>query len=658
MTRLSIRLASPVLASLGIGLLFGFALLVGCQSAVAQSRTELATDRGDDTTAALADEDGVIVSWHQSWTLQDDGSIRRRDHQKFRLQNQRAIRDFGDPRIDFVAGQDELIVHAARTHLPDGTVLPVPDYSFNAAAPDDVAGWPAYADWQEKVVSFSGIEAGAVLELDYEVVSPPGVHPFLEADLRLCGEYPTLERVVSVTVPEGTTLRHGGGDSAPAVAVTSTQRGEGGSTYVWTFARLPADRDEPQAPSWQVRSGRLRFTTCPDDGQWVQTLLKRVEAAAVASPAIGDWARKVVENEPDPAEQIRKVSKKFADSFNFVNSDKALRGLECRSSDTVRSANYGNKLEAAALLLAMVRSLGHEASLAVGVDWPESSSAVRPAEAADEPRVPTLADLAGVVVVVPVSSGPIYVHPQAGVFKNPGQWGRHRLLTLDEAGTVTSTPVYARGQDAPSELTLSGKLTIDKESKLTGELRIQATGAFFDPDKLDSAETQAKRVGEFVERVLSDVKVSSHSVVTLSDEAFRATAQVAVEEPLAKHGPARVLRLGDGPAFLPDVPMPLARSQRRTNVELAGAFRERVDLTIELAEGLNVATLPAALPEVSGPWGAAGQVVERDGKTIHFRRWIEVRSPSLAPDVFAAVRSAVNDLRATQCLVLALEAGS
>ena len=68
--------------------------------------------------------DAVILRWVQHWTLDRDGTLHRRNHQWVRLHNSRPIRRYGDPRIDFVHGRDELIIHTAQSHLPDGTVLP------------------------------------------------------------------------------------------------------------------------------------------------------------------------------------------------------------------------------------------------------------------------------------------------------------------------------------------------------------------------------------------------------------------------------------------------------------------------------------------------------------------------------------------------------
>ena len=65
-------------------------------------------------------DDAIILKWEQHWTMDRDGTIHRRDHQWVKLLNTRPIRRYGDPRLDFVNDRDELIIHTAQSHLPDG----------------------------------------------------------------------------------------------------------------------------------------------------------------------------------------------------------------------------------------------------------------------------------------------------------------------------------------------------------------------------------------------------------------------------------------------------------------------------------------------------------------------------------------------------------
>ena len=617
-------------------------------------------DTGPDLSIGAAEypaDDAVILQWDQEWRIDEDGTVHRRDHKWFKYLHDRPIRDNADPRIDYLHGQDELIIHTAQTHLPDGSILPVPDYSFNAVGPDDVSRFPEYAGWQQKVVSFSGIVDHCVTELDYEVVTPPGVLPWIDADIRMTDDYPIINRHVSVILPDGMKLSWSSDDGQQkifegkgSIEVKNAQKQVTKSLKMtsWHLARAPQDHNEPQSLPWQKRSARVRFTTCPDSPSWVSAHLDPVERAAVPGDAIKAYFEKAVKDEVDPAARIEAVATKLRDTFNFVSSPKAMRGLACRDATTVFQDNYGNALEAGALLLAAYQALGYRASAMVDVDaisWDPKD---------DMP--PTAEAFLGIVVSVHTADGDVYVCPRHGVFASPGTAGRHWLLALDGSGSVESRYVAVRGQSAFSTLSITGKVKVCEAGKVSGDMRLDATGLFFDPAKLKSGGAQKSAVSGLIGRVARGVDVADYVMTRLDEQQMQATVQVSSKEALAKVEDHHILLLGDGPAFLAGVPLPLDRSQRRTDVQLAGAFEERVDVTIDLPRDWAVSIKPRPVMVENSKWFSAAQKVTVDGQTIRFTRTISVNKDVLTPDELLEVRRVVNEMRATSALLLAFGA--
>ena len=591
-------------------------------------------------------DDAVILRWEQQWTLDKDGTVRRRDHQWAKLLNHRAIGRFGDQRIDFCDGQDKLTIHTAQTILPNGEVLPVPKYSFNLAAPEDVGGWPEYAAWQQQVICFSGIEDGCVIELDYEVATKAGQLPWLQGDVRISDEYPIVERIVSLSVPDGTEL-HSQVDGLTGSAGQPEKLPSGGlMTYRWTFKDVPAAPGETQSLRWEKRSPRLRFTTCKNAEEWVAAMLKCIEAAAKPDEKIKKFAEAAVEKEPDPVERVKKIAAKLRDSFTVVDSPKVLRSLACRNAADVLQADYGNPLEAAALCQAAIRALDLDAGVEVAVDavsWDE--------------KVPTLSAFGGAVVLVDVPGGPLRVSPQQGVVREPGAWGRRWLLALDKSGALRKTYIHARGEERPSEIDVSGKITIDKEGKATGDLIIRLTGVFYDPANLETAAAQEALVKNIVGRVVSGATLKSHAITMLSDDVLRARAGIASAEALKNYDKRYILRLGDGPSFLPEIPLPLGRWVRRTDVQLPGQFNEDIDVAIELPEGWTALAKPVTQDEVKGSWGTAKQIISEDGRFLRFHRCFTVTADNIAAKDFPGLREIVNNLRTDAARMVVTAAG-
>ena len=620
-----------------LGFLTGVSALVLLPAAVWAQAPELTV--GADR---FPDADGIILRWEQSWTLDKDGTVHRRDHQWFKYLSTRPTRSTADPRIDFNAIHDELKIHTARTHLSDGRILPVPDYSFNLAGPDDVAGWPAYADWRQMVVSFSGIEDNAVIELDYEVITQPRIMPWIDADLRLQQEYPTLERVVTVTVPDNVPLRQ----RVDGVARNQHERSEadGLVTYRWVFENLPGGPEEPQALPWQERCGRLRVTTAKDGAFWAKAFVWGAEMAALPDAQIKHFAESAVEDAVDPTERVRLVAEKLRNSFNFITSWKARQPLSCRAAGEALRSNYGNDVEAASLLTAALRALGMNAVPAVAVDatiW--------------DAQVPTDSGLSGVAVAVQLPDETIYVHPRHGLLHNPGSFGRHRLISASQDGGITETYIKARGEDECSNVEITGKLTLEADGRATGELRVRLTGAFYDPTDLTSSGAQQGLVHGLLGRVLTGFKVDDCAVARLSDETFQATVKVSTAENLPELAGRRLLQFGAGPVFLGNFPLPLNRSYRSSMVNVGGTIGEVIDLKVELPVGYHATVLPVGLATDIETWGSACQTVEQEDGSVRLRRVIAVTQEHLDPSAFAQLREAVNRLRATDSLLLAYE---
>lgn len=613
----------------------------GPASAVPAAQSGGANPEFNINAADFPEDDAVILQWDQYWSLDDDGAVRRRDHRWVKILDSRAIGRYADQRIDFDTATDRLIVHGARTYLMDGTILPVPDYSINVAAPRDVAGWPDYSDWQQRIISFSGIEDGCVLELDYEIVTLPGVLPWISADLRLQADDSTIRRSVTVEVPRSTEVLWLTDNWPMDQDARLRPIGDGRAEYKCLFLRLTGVPNEPQSRPWQERCARAGFTTAGGAEEFCREYLGRVEDAASSHDLITEFAKEVTKDKLTPRDQLEALAGKLRSTFNYVASEKTMRSLRCRDAGEVFTTNYGNPLEAGALLVACCRAIGLEAEPALAVDrrtWDRS--------------VPTDSAFAGIVAVVESDAGEIYAHPQTGVFTNPGNWGHHLLLSLSETGKLLENHIAARGWKGKSRLDMVGRVTLDKDGQATGELKLNLTGGFFDPATLDTSGAQNAIARRLVGRLLDGFEITDCSVTGLSRDEFSSSVQIKTDKALPQLQQARLLSLGDGPVALSSYPLPLGRSQRRTDVQLNGAFAEHVDLTIVLPEGASPMAIPASLPEASGDWGRVAQVTTNDDGTVRVVRDLVVNDDVLGPSDFLTIRQAVNSMRSTRCRYL------
>lgn len=605
-----------------------------------QDRPEAAGEPRTSTTAL--NDDATFELREEHWTLNADGSRSYREHWRVRIMNNRPIGRFGDPRITHRAQVDKVIVHAARAILPGGESLAVPEYAFNYAATDAVSGWPEYANWQDLIVSFSGIAPGVVLELDYEIQSPPGRNPWLDGAVTMRDQYPARERAVRVTVPKGQKLTGRVGWQG-VQARTSDGPGDGQQTLEWTAADPVGDVDEPLSPPAGERLGQIIFSTSPGIETWVGELSRRVDFSSTPDESLAALARKIVGNERDPAEQARKITDKLRESFNFVESPLALREWTCRAASEVMRTNYGNVLEAGAALNAMLRALGHSPRLALAInanDWkPEGDVA------------PTAAMLDGVLVTL---DGATWWHPKVGEVVPGGPWGHRWVLSAGESSFATDY-LKSRGEDDLSALVVTGNLTFAADGKIAGDVRVRAEGAYLGAETFRTADAQKAWASSVIGScVMSGVNVTGVSVTSLTPGSVQLTATVATAEAMAKRGDRYVVALGTGPHVATVAAAGWERSERWNPVRFATRYREEVNLSLDLGKSLQAAVLPPSVSERTGAWGRTRQEVTVDGATVRVRRDVEVREPELPPRRFAELRNALNELRAPGALTMVL----
>lgn len=629
------------------GARFGLAVALllwplGCK-AVEAYPAQREPDAVESRTPTMALNDDAAFELHQQhWTLNADGSRSYREHWRVRLGNNRPIDRFGDPRITHRAEVDKVIVHTARAILPDGESLSVPKYSFNYAATDAVSGWPEYANWQDLIVSFSGIAPGVVLELDYEIQSPPGRNPWLDGAVPMRDRFAVRERSVRVTLPAGQKLLSRGGWQA-VQARTSEGPADGQRTFEWTAADPAGDVDEPLSPPASERFGQLTFSTSPSVETWVGELSRRIDFSSTPDESLTALARKIVGNERDPAEQARKITDKLRESFNFVESPLAVREWTCRAASEVMRTNYGNVLEAGAALNTMLRALGHAPRMALAInanDW-------KP----DGDVAPVAAMLDGVLVTF---DGATWWHPKVGEVVAGGSWGRRWILSAGESALAVEY-LKSRGEDDVSTLAVTGSLAVMADGKLSGEVRVRAEGAYLGSETFRTAEAQKAWASAVVGScVLNGANVAGVSVTSLMPGSVQLTATIGMTDALPKRGDKYVVALGAGPYVATVAPAGWERSERWNPVRFATRYREEVDVSIDLGKSLQAVVPPPSISERTGAWGRTRQEVTMEGATVRVRRDVEIREPELPPRRFAELRKALNELRAVGALTMVI----
>jgi hypothetical protein len=189
-------------------------------------------------------------------------------------------------------------------------------------------------------------------------------------------------------------------------------------------------------------------------------------------------------------------------------------------------------------------------------------------------------------------------------------------------------------------------VTIQADGTAKGTIQLRLNGLFVSADELREEDGRTGAVSALLGHVLEGFKVSEVTSSELSPTEFRAAAAIESEKPLAEVDQGRLLLLAKEPPLLTHVPLPLDHSTREQAVYLPDVAREEVRVHVEFPEKWTSWVRPAALPTVSGPWGMIQQTVEPAANGVTLQRTIDLRTRMIDAGDFAAVRGAINDLRA------------
>ncbi|MGD8452303.1 MAG: DUF3857 domain-containing protein [Phycisphaerae bacterium] len=575
--------------------------------------------------ALAAPPDAVIELWEQQWTLKADGSTAYYCKQHVRLNNDRAYREFADPRITYNADTDELEIINARVKRADGTYRDLADYSHVLVTPDSTSGWPAFAAIRQHLLVMSGIEVGCVVELEYRITSKPGTYPYIAADVRCDHRHPVQEHTLTIATPDGVKLS--------CVSFSQVPPTDGNASY--TLRSAAGVPHEPQSPPWWTRNEpgmRLTFSTAGTTEEWLKTTLGWIDSAADESPLVSRLAHEWAEEPLSPADKMRAIQEKLADCYSFVEFEQSWRPFTLRPASETMSVCYGMPEEAAAALLSLARAAGLP---------------VRPAVLVDDERWTDRApqrDLVSAYVVL-LDNGPVpqVWDPHRGRIQHNARWAGYTVLAQRETA-VQRILLPAWDDVNDSRCVVRGDIKIADDGTYTGNLTVETTGLFVSPESLRTTGGQNSRVRALVRRVLPSVDVESSTVTALADGRFAVEAKVKSSNELEQTAGAFWLPLdADGPARA-EVPLPTNYSQRTQPVRLTGPYEELLDLTITWPEGWTVEVRPHNVSAKNESGSLVQQQVIDEESGLKLQRRTRLAQRQLTAADFLALRDALNEM--------------
>ncbi len=299
------------------------------------------------------------------YELNDDGSWDMTCEQLARLDTYFAVnRALGETFIVNNPEFQKLEVLKSETTMADGRKVPSPENAFNEVLPFPAHYFADFSHLREMVVTHTGLERGALVDLKYRIHTRAGFLPAFAGREVLARPFPVDEYTLEIRIPASRQLVFAAGGFDGEI-VTETVTDGPVKKYTFRFSGLTPMPREPLAVAGSEPF--LAFALAPD---WAAALPLAGEPC-VLPEALADKVDKLKTQNPALPELLTALQKIAAVEIRNCGLGIDATGWRSRPLERVVQSNYATRLEKALLLGAMLKKAGIDSELLAVASGPD-----------------------------------------------------------------------------------------------------------------------------------------------------------------------------------------------------------------------------------------------------------------------------------------------
>ncbi len=461
------------------------------------------------------DGDAVFKKVSKEFSLAEDGSMSSRITKEVKLLTYNSFhRLYGETFIVYNPEYQKLKINSCYTVMKDGKKVVTPANAFNEVLPGFAANAPVFNKLREMVVTHTGLEIGATIFLDYEIVTAKGYFPAFMGQEALYENSPVDEYSIMLKVPQNSILKYRLYNSE-AKEVTGV---EGPLKVVsWKFRNVPAYVAEGSQPRLASFLPTLAFSNAADARTAASYLTSLPAFKFECNEQMRAAAMKIREVNKNDLMAVLKMQEMVINEVSLYPLYPVYSGFRCRTPVDVWASGGGTELEKAVLLTALLKAANINAvPLALISGYYEEGMGVLPG-----------IDLFMVKVFVPKSKDIFLslqsVDDQSRVMK----LGERQIIVLEpgEAGTMIKESWQENG------IELNARLTFDTAMNAKGFIDLEISGAcnpYFDLLKSE------KKAASLLKGPFGEAKETKITKLGASESHF--SFEIAKEMPARRQG--------------------------------------------------------------------------------------------------------------------------
>jgi hypothetical protein len=510
---------------------------------------------------------------------------------------------YGETFVVYNPTFQKLKINEVYTVMADGKKIIAPQNAFNEVLPGFAANAPFYNSLREMVITHTGLERNATINLDYQLETGKGVFPAMMGNELLAENEPVKSLEIRVRIPAGQSLFYKmfNGDAQPEKSSEGTYQ-----VFSWKLNDVAAISAEEAQQGMNEQYPRLIFSTS-DKREEVFSFLTNQPAFRFA---LTDEMKKVVNTlvtaNRDQFDLALKIQEKVVSNFRFYPIPLRYALFQCRTPEQTWNSGGGTAIEKAVLLTALFKQAGIEAEV-VGI--------VRTAFV--DPKVATLADIEDFAVKIEDKErGTWYLSPTALnsinlKFNLPGR----SFVTLNPAGKIS----VVKSETPKHMVKVIGNFIVSSDPKLTGEISIYMDGSVY---PFAGLQRDKKRMKNSISGGLIGNDSNQLKISTLNTENGFQSYIAQSDKPFRKDSNYFYFSLPVSTTGIESWGIRTLSEKRETPYEIPALADESYAYTITLPSTLGVFT-PAKKIAISNKAGSFTWEVKTDDGKVSVRRQLK-----------------------------------
>jgi len=585
--------------------------------------------------AATYPQAGAVVLLDETVeTLDSLGRTTTEGHILIKILQDRALRQLSDQKIPFRGDTHRCQVLVARTHLPSGAVRePEADGLMEVSDPEAAAA-PFYSNARLKVISFPGVQIGAVIELKYRVEPLPGAkagfepEPFTGETLFGDSE-PILQKSLTLRVPQDVDLKCQMFNGAPAPAVRTSPAG---AEYAWVVRDQRQIVSETGMVPLEELVPRVVWTLAKDRQQLGLWLYQRFHAAARPDPAVTAKARELTASLASPEAKLERLALFVTKEIQNVPLGLGRVGYQPTPAATILANRYADGRDKFVLFDAMVAAIGLPAEPIYVQERRTRMS-----------ELACLNDYQDILARVSLPAGPRFYNLSENQCRlgqlTPLDSGRPGLLVTAAGGQAITTPeADLRTQSVHARWDMA----LDAKGDLAGRITLEYGGLFDHQlrSRLFGRNEQDRRVlfQAAADQVKKGARMEGFQVSDLLDltKAPVVTLDLRIPQFGCLQGDMMILNLPGDLFPMAETPVQPGLPSMQHPFLVPGTFGMVAELSLKVPEGYRIAYQPATQATKEGPFTfQIASAPSAGGLTL--RRSIAWKDAVVPPEAYPAL---------------------